>query len=236
MRLLLTTFVVSLAANVAFAQEHSAHWYNKEAHTGRFSVILNLPNGAEAIVAVAREKGVDTTVVGIGMDLTYQRKILECTPPFCWPPLILLGIDKNMNGKYDADDYAWQWSLLTPPADSRLLHGDTFIQCEAPAAAPGPDADFVLQDVWATYFCFGPDITGSTYGHYGPLLDYQSGLAFPLTGVLPTDRVLAIKAHAGGSINWLNFKALVDLVTMGSSIRIDEPNNSRSHFEVVIPH
>ena len=235
MRFLLTMFLVSLAANVAFAQEHSAHWYNKEAQTGKFSVILNVPDGTEAIVAVAREKGVDTLVGAIN-ELTYQRKILNCTAPACWPPLVLLGIDKDMNGKYEADDYAWQWSLASGSPDPQLLHGDTFIQCEAPATATGPDANFTPQDVYATYYCYSPDLTGTTYAFYGTLFFYQVGAAALVTGITPLHHILAIKVHAGGSTSWMNYNALVDRVTMGGSTRIDEPNNSRSHFEVMTAH
>jgi hypothetical protein len=233
--LLFSIACLLFAANVAFAQEHSAHWYNKDAHTGNFSAILNVPDGMEAIVAVAREKGVDTLVGAIN-ELTYQRKILSCTPPFCWPPLILLGIDLDMNGKYEADDYAWQWSLLTPPADPRLLHGDTFIQCEAQAPAGGPDGAFVLENVYDLYRCYSPNITGTAYANYDPLVLYQAGLTAPLTGITSLHHILAIKAHAGGSVNWLNFNGLLDRVTMGGSTRIDEPNNSRSHFEVMTAH
>jgi len=62
MRLLVTVLatgisvVMGIAISVAFGQDHSAHWYNKEAASGKFSVILNVPDGTEPIVAVAREK------------------------------------------------------------------------------------------------------------------------------------------------------------------------------------
>src|SRR5688500_6785264 len=115
-------------------QPHSAHWYNQDSFSGRFSVRLNQPNGTESVVAVTREKGVNTTIAGIGTDMSYRRKILECLPGAgCWPPNIILGIDKDLDGKYEADDLQWQWSLTegTPGGDPRLLHGDTFLQCEA---------------------------------------------------------------------------------------------------------
>jgi hypothetical protein len=235
MRLLLTTLVVSLTANVAFAQEHSAHWYNKDAATGKFSVILNVPDGTEAIVAVAREKGIDVLVMDID-ELTYQRKILNCAPAACYPPLILLGVDKDMNGKYEADDYRWQWSLASGSPDPRLLHGDTFIQCEAQAPA-APDLTFVHQDVYNTYRCYSPDHTGTAYSPVYELLPfYQAGLAAVFTGITPAHHILAIKAHAGGNVVWMDFNALVDRVTLSGFTRIDEPNNSRSHFEVVTSH
>jgi len=218
----------------ALGQEHSAHWYNKDAQTGRFSVILNEPDGTEAIVAVAKEKGFSTTVAGIGSDLTFQRKVLSCNPPACWPPSILLGIDKDMNGRYEADDFAWQWSLAANGVgDPALLHGDTFIQCENVATLAGPDPSFMFVDAYATYFCYSPNLLGTGYGAlYAPLASYQIGLGAP-DGITPVSSVLALKVLAGGSTSWMNFSALVDKVTMGGSTRIDEPNNSRSHFEVV---
>jgi hypothetical protein len=44
--------------------------------------------------------------------------------------------------------------------------------------------------------------------------------------------VRALKVLAGGAGSWLAYDALVDTVTLGGALRIDEPNNSRSHFEV----
>src|SRR5688572_18720063 len=101
MRRTFTALLVGLCTAVTFAETaHNAHWYNQDSFDGRFSVILNQPDGTESVVAVAREKGIDTTVAGIGTDLTYRRKVLTCTPGVaCWHPNIILGIDKDMDGK-----------------------------------------------------------------------------------------------------------------------------------------
>src|SRR4051812_5750140 len=104
--LLSVVLMIGLSTAVVFTQggAHSAHWYDQDSFSGRFSVLLNQPDGLESVVAVTREKGIDTTVVGIGTDMTYQRKILNCAPGVaCFPPNIILGIDKNLNGRYDAD-------------------------------------------------------------------------------------------------------------------------------------
>ena len=241
MRLWLTALVVGIivagtSVGAAFAQEANAHWYNKDAQTGKFSVILNVPDGTDAILAVAREKGVNTTVLGILADLTFERKVLSCAPLQCFPPSILLGIDKDMNGRYEADDFAWQWSLASGGpggADPALLHGDTFLQCENATSLTGTDVAFVLVNVYATYFCYSPNLAGTDYAlTYATLSFYQAGAGIP-AGILPASSVLALKVLAGGSPSWMNFSALVDNVTMGGSTRIDEPNNSRSHFEHV---
>ena len=235
-RVLLVTVMVGLSAGVVFTQggAHSAHWYNQDAAAGRFSVLLNQPNGFESVVAVTREKGVDTTIAGIGVDMTYQRKILNCDPAGCFPPNIILGIDQNMNGRYDADDFQWQWSLVdeTPlVADPRYLHGDTFLQCEASAPVGTPDPAWVSVDAYMTYSCYHPNTTGTGWDlDYFPLSLYQAGLGAP--DIHQFSRVRALKVLAGGSGSWLAYDALVDLVTLGLETRIDEPNNSRSHFEV----
>src|SRR5688500_7561356 len=103
-RILSVVLFVGLWAAVAVGQAaHSAHWYNQDSATGSFAVILNQPNGSESVVAVTREKGVDTTILGIGNDMKYNRRILNCAPgAACFPPNIILGIDQNMNGRYDA--------------------------------------------------------------------------------------------------------------------------------------
>ena len=145
----------------------------------------------------------------------------------CFPPLVLLGVDRNMNGRYEADDYAWQWE-----PEPAKLHGDTFLQCE-PTAPQEPDPGFVLVDVRDTYFCYGPNLAGTTYGlTYAPLPAYQVGLG-TLDGITPMSRVLALKVHVGGSPNWASFSGLVDRVTMAGATWIDDPRDSRSHFEVV---
>jgi hypothetical protein len=227
MRFFVTTCLVAVSIGVALGQAHNAHWYNQESASGRFSAILNLPDGTEAIVAIAREKGIETTVAGIGQDLTFERKVRSCATGACWTPLILLGIDKDMDGKYEADNYMWQWTF-----DPKRLHGDTFIQCEAPATLLTPDATFQPVDAYATYACYSPNLAGTSYSaHYGPLVDYQFGLGAP-DGIFPTSGVLALKVHAGGNNTFANYSALVDLVTMGGAVRIDEPNDSRAHFDI----
>jgi len=243
MRLWLTTLVVGIlvagtSAGAAFAQDANAHWYNKDAQTGKFSVILNVPDGTDAILAVAREKGISTTVMAIGTDLTFQRKVLSCDAPLqCFPPSVLIGIDKDMNGRYEADDFAWQWSLASGSPDPALLHGDTFIQCENTASLAGTDASWMFVDVHSTYACFSPNLAGTGYDLLFPYFPgnfavYQTTGA-PFSGITPLSGVLALKVLAGGSPSWMNFSSLVDKVTMGGSTRVDEPNNSRSHFEHV---
>lgn len=239
-RVLSVMLMVGLSAAVVFTQggAHSAHWYNQDAAPpdGRFSVLLNQPDGTQSVVAVTREKDVDTTILGIGTDMKYSRKILSCAPPLgCFPPNIILGIDKNMNGRYDADDFQWQWSLVdeTPGiADPKYLHGDTFLQCEAgPLGAPDPT--WVEVDAYATYRCYHPDNAGITYNpaNYAFLSAYQLGLG-TLDGITSVSRVRALKVLAGGAGSWLAYDALIDKVSLGGVLRIDEPNNSRSHFEV----
>lgn len=238
MRRLLPALIVGLWTAVALGQAHNAHWYNQEAVNGRFSVILNQPDGTESVVAVAREKSLETTILGIGTDMSFWRRVRECAPLLgCFPPNIILGIDKDLDGKYEADDLRWQWSLVddAPGADPTLLHGDTFLQCEAQAPLTAPDPAFVFIDAYATYSCYHPDITGTTYdADYFPLSVYQLGGGAP--DILPTSRVLALKVLAGGSGSWIDYSALVDVVRLGGAVRIDEPNNSRSHFEVATRH
>jgi hypothetical protein len=237
-RVISVMLMVGLSAAVVFTQggAHSAHWYNQDAYAGRFSVILNQPNGADSVVSVTREKGIDVVLSDIN-EMSYWRKILNCLPGVaCFPPNIILGIDKNLNGRYDADDFQWQWSLVdeTPAvADPRYLHGDSFIQCEALVPVGAPDANWFFVDAYLTYSCYNPDITGTTYSaHYTPLEAYQGLLGIgTIDGIPSTSRVRALKVLAGGAGSWVGYDALVDFVSLNGP-RIDEPNNSRSHFEV----
>lgn len=100
-------------------------------------------------------------------------------------------------------------------------------------------SDFVHVEAYGTYACYHPDLTGTTWINYSPISGYQLGLGTP-HGILPTSWVLALKVLAGGTGSWLNYSALVDVVTLGQNfvptVFIDEPNNSRSHFEVATRH
>jgi len=94
-------------------------------------------------------------------------------------------------------------------------------------------------DAYASYACYHPDAAGVVYVNYAPLSAYQLGVG-AIGGILPASPVLALKVLAGGAGSWQNYSALVDRVTLGHMglprVRIDEPNNSRSHFEVATRH
>lgn len=219
----LVLLLTILAGPVMAAGPGSAKWHNKDSQSGKFSVEMTVANGAQRIEAVVVPVDIELD----DMDsLTFWEMVTGLTAG--WDPIVLLGIDLDGDGKYKTRDFRWQFSYPGKPA---LLKGDTFIQGEAPAGLGAPDADFVQLDPYGDYNWYDPAANGIRYGsHYGPLADYQTA---SIDGI-PTDaKVKEIKIIIGGSSSWEDMRALVDLLELNDNSIVDEPENSRSHFEVV---
>ncbi len=220
----LTLVLTILAVPVMAASPGSTNWYNKDAHTGKFSVEMTVADGAARIVAVVVP--VDIALNDIN-SLTFWKKITAFDTG--WDPVVLLGIDLDGDGKYKAQDFRWQFSA--PTYNPALLKGDTFIQGEASAGLVATDPNFVQVNPYANYSWYNPNAAGTGYGsHYGPLADYQ---AATIDGIPVDVKVKEIKIIIGGSSNFENERALVDLLQLNSNTILDEPNNSNAHFEVV---
>jgi hypothetical protein len=218
--------VLALAlTSVALAQAGNAHWYNQDSHEGKSSVQMQIANGVERIVAARVPTDIALDDIA---SLDFWKKITD-DGEAAWDPLIVLALDLDDDGKYEAKEYRWQ---LEGVDDPELLGDDTFIQCEA--NVPGTeDANFVPVNVNTKFNCYAPDSSGVGYQFYTSLAEFQSGATETDTGISGDETVLAIKVHIGGSSNFIDEIALVDLVELNGDAILDEPNNSKASFQIV---
>jgi hypothetical protein len=227
MKRLVTSLVVGIAALGAAAPPalaEGARWSRSDSVQGNFSIELRVNKGEKRAVAVGLPVNVALDAI---TSLTFWRRATAFTAG--WSPVVLLGLDLTGDTRYRARDLRWEFS--SPGYEPALLRGDTFIQCEAAGPLAGPDGAFVQVNVLTDYNCYHPAPSGIGYaGHYGPLSDYQ---AAQIDNIPPGATVRMIKIIAGGSPNWQNFRALVDVVEVNGVQLLDEPSNTKTRKEVV---
>jgi hypothetical protein len=208
----------------AVAGPGSARWAKGDAQNGKFALSLHVADGTDRVVAAVIKTEVSLDAI---QSLTFWKQLLSFATG--WDPVILLGIDLNDDGKYRAKDFKWQYS--SPGYQANLLRNDTFVQCEAAAPPAGTDPGFVQVDVMADFACYNPAANGIGYGsHYGSLADYG---AAEIDGIPVDATVRVIKVVLGGSSNFVNVSALVDVLQLNGITILNEPKNSKVSFEVV---
>lgn len=102
---------------------------------------------------------------------------------------VIIGLDQNDNGRYDADDVAWH---VGDPADqSAALGGDTFIEMDAAAA-----------DQFAVDPSRAPFGNGSAWWQAGNASYYGDLAGLQANPELADLTVVSMKIVVGGSGNW----------------------------------
>jgi len=197
-----------------------AAWVTSEYYSGDSSAKLVIPESP----AVDDFAGVDSFFdVFVELDdvtsLSYYRKVTEIGNN-AWIPLVILGIDADGDGEFEAQPLEWEASLGMGSVDPNLLGGDSFIQCEHPTGQVGSvDSGFVLVDAYNDFMCYTPSADGMSWVEYEPLSYYQAN---SVGRVEPTDKIAMVKVM-------LNIPAAdgetvyVDYVEMNANIIIDEP-------------
>ena len=188
----------------------TAIWTTEKAYRGSYSAKLTVIDGTNDVGVV--EIQVDIPLNQIG-SLTFWKYVDQgwtaWAPYTGWNPNILLGIDNDGDGVYRAEDFAWKFSY--PSYNPGLLHGDSFIQGEAPIGLTSLDTNWKQINAFA-YAWYSPKIDGLGYGdHYGPLSDYQTT---SIEGINPSAHVKVIKIYIGEASSWMNEVAYVDVVIM----------------------
>lgn len=195
----------------------TAEWTTEEASSGSSSAKLHVPDttgndfaGVDSFFDVFVELE-DIT------DISYDRKVSSFGSTG-WSPLIVLGIDADEDGIFEAQPLEWQESGFNPA----LLGDDSFIQCEATGELSGVDANFINVDAYNNFKCYTPTVTGDGYDWdvYEPLSYFQSN---DVGRVKTTDKVVMVKVEIGGSSNFDNEVAYVDNVVLNNNVIIDEP-------------
>jgi len=199
-----------------------AEWSTEEAYSGTYSAKLVIPDGA-----TGRDfAGVDSFFdVFIGLDkvssLSYYRKVTQYDNG--WSPIVILGIDADGDGKFEAKPLEWEASWNGASFNPVFLGDDSFIQCEAPTGLSGKDTDFVNVDAYSDFKCYTPNVVGNNYDWsvYNPLSYFQT---HTVGRVEPTDKVAMVKVELGGNPTTQdNEIAYVDYVKFNENIIIDEP-------------
>ncbi len=200
----------------------TAAWSTVEKNTGSNSAKLVLPNNAVGTDFA----GVDRLIDPVGLDkitsLSYYRKVTQYTNG--WNPIVILGIDANGNGVFDAKPLEWEASLTAGPVNPALLGGDSFIQCEAQTGLSGLDANFVKVDAYTNFACYTPNVAGTDYNMvYMPLSYFQANNT---ERVHTNSKVDFLKIELGGNPSSMNNEiAYVDTAEINGNVLIDEPSS-----------
>jgi Collagen triple helix repeat (20 copies) len=133
-------------------------------------------------------------------ELTFIQRFIHRTSTF--GANVILGVDADENGSYDADDLAWHIGSTHDPA---VLNGDTFVELDTPTSTM-VEAPTVPQ--WWT-----PNEAGSGFPAGGG--ECYATLATVVascddTRLDPTDKVHVVRFVLGGSSSWRNVAILVN--------------------------
>lgn len=181
----------------------TAEWTD-EIEPGNYPVKLYVGDGGANMVAVVFE--VDIALQDINI-LSF-RKWVSAYGGSGWNPSIILGIDADGDGQYEApDDLGWHFTH--DPSD---LGDDAFIEGEFPTGLTATDTDWVAVDAITEMKWWGADASGNIYPTAGyAALNATDGFQETSAGVIdPTDHVKVVKIIIGGSGSWMNETAYVD--------------------------
>jgi len=198
-----------------------AHWVTSQSYSGSSSAKLVIPDNALGTDFAGVDSFFDVFVELKDItSLSYYRKVVKFDNG--WSPLVILGIDADGDGKFEAKPLEWEASLSAGTVDPTLLGDDSFIQCEAETGLGAIDTDWVKVDAYKDFKCYTPNVTGNGYEVVYDYLEYFQKNT--VGRVEPTDKVAMIKVELGGNPPTQdNEIAYVDYVEVNGVVRIDEP-------------
>ena len=182
--------------------------WTDEIDPGNYSVKLSVGDGGANMVAVVFE--VDIALQDINT-LSF-RKWVSAYGSSGWNPSVILGIDADGDGQYEAtDDLGWHFTHN--PAD---LGDDAFIEGEFPTGLTATDTDWVAVDAITEMKWWGADASGNVYPTAGyAALNATDGFQETVAGVIdPTDHVKMVKIVIGGSGSWMDETVYIDDVVV----------------------
>jgi len=210
---------VTTNSNIEQLGDGVAAWTTSQFSTGSFSARLFIPDDATSKDFAGVDSFFDVFVqLDTITSLSYDRKVVQFDKG--WSPLIVLGIDANGDGIFEAQPLEWEASLAGTP-DPNLLGDDSFIQCEAPTPLGSVDGAFTNVDAYNTFNCYTPNSAGDGYESvYKPLSFFQANNV----GRIETDDDVAmVKVMLGGNpATQDNEIAYVDNVKLNTVVIIDE--------------
>ena len=157
--------------------------------------------------------------------LTFWEKI-DLHGDSGWDVNVILGVDCDGDGVFEADLPAWHGIGVVAPHDPATLRGDSFVEMDGwlgylgggtPYAGLSKDVDWTKIDSNVVdYGWWTPDITGTKFAYFGSIMggsfaDFQAWLdgANDDGRIDLGDRVKCIKLVLGGSGSWMNECAYV---------------------------
>jgi hypothetical protein len=181
----------------------SAEWTD-EIDPGNYSFELYVLDGTVDMAAVVFE--VDIALEDINT-LSFNKWVSDFGSSG-WNPSIILGIDADNDGEYEApDDLGWHFTHA--PAD---LGDDAFIEGEFPTGLTATDTDWVTVNAIIDMKWWGAIADDFVYPTAGyAALNADGGFQKETVGIIdPTDHVRVVKIVIGGAGSWMDETAYID--------------------------
>lgn len=190
-----------------------------EAHLGEYSAEFYVSNG-----------GADWAEVSIPVNIALKDitelnfwEYIESYTPNGWSVNVLLGVDADDDGDFEADVAAWHQGATMHTLE--VLHGDSFVQTDGADGNP-ETGEWMETDALSITQWWTPDESGAGFAKADsyPGTFYDSFANFvdvflpdvTQTSLIPDAdaRVKCVKLVIGGSGSWMDEKAYVDDVTI----------------------
>ncbi len=192
-----------------------AAWTLSESSVGDMSTKLMIPKSPTVDDFAGVDSFFDVFIqLDAITDIGFDRKVSDVGNK-AWIPMVVLGIDADGDGTYEAQPLEWEASGFNPD----LLGDDSFIQCEHPTGQiMSKDVNFVTEDAYNDFKCYTPNSGGNGWTAYEPLSYYKSN---DVGRVETDDDVTMIKVMlnipaADGEVVY------IDNVILNSVVVIDE--------------
>jgi len=148
------------------------------------------------------------------------REAIQYYSPNGWKVQVVLGVDLNSNGVFDANLPAWHFTG-DPSAKTAALAGDSFVSLEQPVGGDPGTGSWVLVNSLNECACWEPTWTVP----YLPFADFLAALPGS-SGITNDSVVREVILEIGGSGNWMDETAYVDDVTINGKTYDFEPTSS----------
>lgn len=183
-----------------------------QAFSGNESVGLQVIDGTTDMAAVVIPVDV---ALGDITSLKFYQRLANGAAAF--GANIILGVDANENGTYDANDLAWH---VGQPHSSAVLNGDTFLEMDGvPITDSWANIDAMSVGQWWTTNAAGDGLSSDCYKTL-PNFFTCSNMN---PGLNSTSRVKVIKLVIGGSGSWMNLAVFVDSLELNGNVIISAP-------------
>ncbi len=199
-------------------------WSTSDKHSGTSAAKLYVLDGTQDWAGVDVPADLE---VGDITSLSFWELIESYGPPRGWSVNVILGVDADGDGVFEADLDAWHIGGLQH--DPSALNGDSFIEMDGAVPDP-PTGVWTNTDAYNVAQWWTPNAAGngfaSFYGTYGGFLAWLD-TGSDDSRVDKTDKVKLVKLVIGGSGSWNDETALVDELSLNSNVILDDITQDR---------